>query len=58
MHLGSEIVYTTPADGNVWKRLLSAINPWFHADHHADHDDNDTELGYGKNTDIYNIGST
>lgn len=28
-----DIIDTTPADGNVWKMLLGAVNDWFDDDH-------------------------
>ena len=36
-HFYSDIVDTTPADGNIWKMLLGSINDW------ADDDDEDAE---------------
>ena len=39
-----DIVDTEPANGNVWKMLLGAINHWFDGDDDDDGDDNDESL--------------
>lgn len=48
----SNIVDTTPANGNVWKMLLGSINPWFD----ADYDSEDTESGYKGEPDVVGLG--